>query len=406
MKTPRAAFAPAFAMVFLAACGAFAEQSATEKQEPAHEDGFLIRSSDGNILIRPHGFVQADAVGFGPDAAGTTTGYIRRARLGFDATLFGFASVKLETDLNGATLKDAYVAFNFGPAFNLRLGQFKVPLGLEELTADVSVPFVERSIVTETIVPGRDFGAMAYGKLFDGVVGYQVGIFNGNGDNTADTNNSKDVAGRLILKPLRHAGLLKGLQFGGAFEIGTQQTSFEDAHAAEAGPYVTPADTPFFSFAPGVVEQGARRRFTAELGLPVGPASLRAEFISLHADLAQGATTSALDAHGWYVTATWALTGEAAQVDKGITPNHPFHMGKEGWGAFELAGRISGLSIDSAAGVATGTSGELESTFGANWYPNALSAVRLDFERVSFRDPVPPAGDAETTLQLRFQVLF
>jgi phosphate-selective porin len=64
-----------------------------------------------------------------------------------------------------------------------------VPFSREELTSDNFIDFVERSIVNE-LAPSYDAGVMLWGDLL-GVLGYNVGVFNGSGEDTPDTSNGK-----------------------------------------------------------------------------------------------------------------------------------------------------------------------------------------------------------------------
>ena len=63
---------------------------------------------------------------------------------------------------------------------------------------------------------GRDVGVTLYGDLFNKVISYRVGVFNGNGINTKDDNDKKDFAGLLWLRPLE----------GLAFSVGHYQGAY------------------------------------------------------------------------------------------------------------------------------------------------------------------------------------
>jgi len=61
---------------------------------------------------------------------------------------------------------------------------------------------------------------------------YAAGLFNGTGRNTADNNDNKDFAGRILLSPWRYSGAeyLRGLKFGGAVMSGKQGTTASTYH--------------------------------------------------------------------------------------------------------------------------------------------------------------------------------
>ena len=126
-------------------------------------------------------------------------------------------------------LTDGYLELRYWPELRLRAGQFKVPFSYEVLFFYNNIDFVERS-VADNLAPSRDLGAMLHGSLFGGVVSYAWGIFNGTGRNTADTNNSKDLAARLVVYPFKQTdvALLRNLHLGADVTWG-EQDSGQDA---------------------------------------------------------------------------------------------------------------------------------------------------------------------------------
>jgi phosphate-selective porin len=108
---------------------------------------------------------------------------------------FEFELGPLKTDatsnVNNARLTDAYVEFASMPAATFRVGQYKVPFGLQELTADTRQEFVDRSIANAKFAVSRDIGVMLYGQAWEKKFGYQVGVFNGSGRTTLKKIRSK-----------------------------------------------------------------------------------------------------------------------------------------------------------------------------------------------------------------------
>ncbi|MFL6584274.1 MAG: porin [Chthoniobacterales bacterium] len=96
----------------------------------------------------------------------------------------------------GAT--DVFVNWHQLAEANIKLGQFKAPFGLEQLTPDTKLPFIERSQVTEALTPERQIGVQLWGKPFaelwpenKDVLSYSAGIFNGSGRNTTTNDNNE-----------------------------------------------------------------------------------------------------------------------------------------------------------------------------------------------------------------------
>ncbi|MGH7429939.1 MAG: porin, partial [Candidatus Methylomirabilaceae bacterium] len=204
--------------------------------KPQFEAGFdkwqpYIRSTDGNFRISPVGRIQVDFRAYEDGARNldgsdlTNKFLVRRARIGLQGTFYKYFDFFVEADFGqgGAALTDGYLELRYWPELRLRVGQFKVPFSYEELFSDNNLDFVERS-VADSLTPKRDIGAMLHGSLFGGIVSYAGGIFNGSGQNTADTNDSKDLAGRLVVYPFKQSELtlLRNLHLGADIAWGNE----------------------------------------------------------------------------------------------------------------------------------------------------------------------------------------
>jgi hypothetical protein len=93
------------------------------------------------------------------------------------------------SNARGADLRDLYFDFTRSPWASVRLGQFKAPLGIQEMTSSGDQEFVDRSIASEAFAPSRQQGAMLFGVNFDKSFGYEVGLFNGNARNKFSNDN-------------------------------------------------------------------------------------------------------------------------------------------------------------------------------------------------------------------------
>lgn len=129
------------------------------------------------------------------------------------------ARVLNDTSVNHATriLQDAFITFDYSKRVHVNVGQFKVPLSLEGLQSSAKLDTVERALFISDRTRGgnygdvRDLGVMVYGSL-GSRVDYQVGFFNGGGENQndVDKNDQKAVGGRFVARP----SIVKGLQLG------------------------------------------------------------------------------------------------------------------------------------------------------------------------------------------------
>ncbi|UCC74472.1 MAG: hypothetical protein JSV86_07930 [Gemmatimonadota bacterium] len=85
---------------------------------------------------------------------------IRRARLTMEIEVNDFISGKIQPEFstgfsleNGLRLKDAYVDMTFAPEFRVRMGQFKRPFDLFELTSSTQTLVIERTGVVRGVDP-------------------------------------------------------------------------------------------------------------------------------------------------------------------------------------------------------------------------------------------------------------
>jgi len=118
------------------------------------------------------------------------------------------------------------------PEMVIRVGQQRIPFGIEPQTPGGLLPFTSRAYLDLKLTrnPGldntkfsnaefiqeRDIGVQTRGRLWGDKFDYALGVFNGAGINVSDTNNSKDFIGRLGFNPHR------GLRFGVSGYEGTQ----------------------------------------------------------------------------------------------------------------------------------------------------------------------------------------
>jgi len=100
---------------------------------------------------------------------------------------------------------DIWLNWHQFPAAQVKIGQYKAPFGLDQLTPDTALYTIERTLPTGAITPDRQIGIELWGKPFTKIwpeqkdlLTYYAGIFNGNGRNvTVNDNNNFMYVGRL-----------------------------------------------------------------------------------------------------------------------------------------------------------------------------------------------------------------
>ena len=229
-----AVFVRAQAMNLNDAANAVAATAATPKKTKPPvsfgADGLIFSTPDGDYRLQVHGYVQADNRMFSDNPKGEEldTFTFRRIRPNFEGTLFGNVDFRFMPDFgqNNPQIQDAYLELKTVPYAKLRVGKYKVPLGLEALRSDPEMSFAERSLSSD-LVPLRYLGAQIAGAALANTVSYQVGYFNGTNDGSngrIEWITSNEAVARVFFQPfaLSKAGALQHIGLGVAGSSGDQ----------------------------------------------------------------------------------------------------------------------------------------------------------------------------------------
>jgi len=343
---------------------------------------------------------------------------IARRRIGVAGSFGNLIEFQVERELkNDVPWRDVYIDVRPKRELGVQVGKFKMPFSLDENTSATNLDFIYRSLAASTLAPGRDRGVMVHGRVGGRLIGYEAGVFLHDGDN-ALANDPEEVQGdqttalRLTIEPISaRKGRDDDLRFG---------VAWTDSDVPE-GMSAISGDTALHShfFPSNLWVRGARRRIGGELQWRPGPYSLKAEYIRMSQQrLGQSVTDGDLPdatADGWYVSGTWAITGESKS--RGLeSPNRPLPGG--GFGALELAGRIEAMTFGSGAAAGEGSRSprsdvilrnrDQVATFGVNWYVNRWVKVLGNIIRESIEDPARgpvPSRPVFWSSVVRFQVV-
>lgn len=139
------------------------------------------------------------------------------------------------TEFVSPRVYEFYGEWSLSEQFNVRLGQTKIPLSLEN---QMSLTDIEAILNTRSISAligmrdgvmflqnginntGRDIGIRVHGGLLKRethhLLNYDIGIYQGTGMNTRENNNSKDFTANLIFQPIKGFRIGGGTYFGEA----------------------------------------------------------------------------------------------------------------------------------------------------------------------------------------------
>lgn len=460
--------------------------AAAKKEAPvvkASSSGFSFGSADGKNEVKIRGLLQADHRHFSDGAndvrnrtnnrAGSLdengfhdaedTSLLRRVRPTIEGKVAGKYGFRFTPEFGGgsASAVDAYVEANLNPAFKIRAGKQKSIVGLERLQGGGDIKFIERSYVTNAILPNRDLGVTVSGDLFGNKLNYGVGIVNGvaDGGNIStgtEYNGEREYTARIFTTPFIDSdSALAGLGFGlggtwtdytGERNLDFTNTSSADATRNGLPSYVTDGQQTFFRYGSAAVADGKRVRFSPQASYYYGPFGLITEYARVNQDVSLLTNTNSntatvispntdkkLSHDAWQVAVSYLITGEDASF-KGVKPKQDFDLDKGGWGAWELVARYSEINLDddtfknkAGTSYSNGTYANLSEsaksaktwTAGVNWYLNSNAKIALNYSHTSFdggagvgTTAVNASGsnirdrESENALLARFQVAF
>lgn len=177
-------------------------------------DGVTVKSGAFSLNLR--GRVQLQAISLIPTEGSTAVRqnaiYARRARLALKGELpydlsftlqLAFANLDMESDAPNV-LRDFYVEWKRLRDASVRVGQTKVPFGVQRVVSSSSLQMVDRSVVTGELNLDRDVGLIVFSDdLFglDGRLRYAAGVFGGDGRNRIGTNVGLLYSARVRFSP-------------------------------------------------------------------------------------------------------------------------------------------------------------------------------------------------------------
>ena len=194
--------------------------------------------------VKLSAFMQAQYDWIDTDEAGSTTGtssfHLRRVRFTLAGDLYrGKKGAKIDYRVYFDLVRvpknpilDMWIRYQPCKEFGVQFGQYKNPVTFEASISPSTYDFIDYSYVVSNLakmgaddvagynVTARDAGFQFYGGFLhrDGysIINYNLGVVNGNGINTKDDNKSKDVYGRLTIKPSKDLALTAYYQWGEA----------------------------------------------------------------------------------------------------------------------------------------------------------------------------------------------
>ena len=201
----------------------------------------------------------------GNASTGTSSFYLRRARITMSGDLYkGQKGAKIDYRLyidlvrvklpNPNPILDLWVRYQPVKEFGVQFGQFKNPITFEASVSPAKYEFIDFSYAVCNLakmgaddvagynVTARDAGFQLFGGFIHregySILNYNIGVLNGNGINAKDDNKSKDVFGKITIKPSLDLGIALFYQRGEANLSGFEAEKYAEYGWSGSAEYV------------------------------------------------------------------------------------------------------------------------------------------------------------------------
>ena len=333
------------------------------------------------------------------DAGDNDTEDLGKQVIGVEGEIANALAFEIEYSLSGGDAwRDVYAEFKSYPVARVRGGKFKLPFSLDENTSARNRDFVYRSLAATHLAPGRDIGVMVSGVVYKKLIEYEAGIFEHDGRNARTKNPDKVFGGQTLAGRVTYHALRNTKNTIGDLMVAAAFTQSEVPEGISGLRGQTVLEQNFFSGSEYLVN-GPRQRAGIEFQFRPGPASIKAEWMRV-ATHRRGMSVEDTDlspivGEGWYVSGSYALTGERKADGLG-SPKKPLFP-KLGFGAIEVAARVESLKFSRGSSSEVGSTSpradtilgnrDQVATFGVNWYVNRWVKIQANFIREKLDDP-------------------
>jgi phosphate-selective porin OprO/OprP len=388
---------------------------------------------------------------------------VRRARIGILGKFLGDWNYALIYDFGGSSdgfastasaggvpvgflpggalsgIENAYLSYTgikpFGGTLAIEGGVMDLPYTLDEAMSSNDIPFMERAsagVVARSLAADdfrSAFGARWFNdRLWAGayVTGPTTGaIHSASSVNPNGTTEQLGVVARVA------GQVLSGKDYSLHLGIDAESLIHPPHNLVTKTQTLTLSDRPELRIDPttlistgAIANVSGAQSYSVEAAATYGPLFLQGEYFWINVD--RNAATGlppfgapSLKFEGGYAEATFILTGETRKYNPsaaaylGVVPEHPFSLEGGGWGAWEIAGRVSTINLNDQLATVTGIAGGHQTVYtaGLNWYVNRNVRFLFDYLHGNVAKQISPTnlGDAGAKFDafaMRTQIAF
>jgi len=361
------------------------------------------------------------------DFAGSSDGFAGTASAG--GTSVGFLP---GGGLSG--IENAYLSYKgirpFGGQLAIEGGYMKTLYTLDEAMSSNDILFLERAssqVIAANIAAGDGrsvFGARWYNDIFWAgayATGPSAGaIHSASSTNPNGTTEQFGATARVAGQLISGNGYSLHLGADAEFLIRPPHNLVDNSFTLKL------SDRPELRIDPtAIIDTGSitgvsgAQVYSAEAAATYGPLFFQGEYFWFNVARNNLPGLPALKFEGGYAEASLVLTGEthpyipATAAYGGIIPANPFSLWGGGWGAWEIAGRVSTTNLNNQLGTTNGVAGGQQTIYaaGLNWYVNGNVRFMFNYLHGNIAKQVSPTnnGDAGANFDafaMRTQVAF
>ncbi len=303
-----------------------------------------------------------------------------------------FATYVKESDEKdkGMEIKDMWLAYKPTDNSMIKVGNFKPPFSMEELTSSSKTIFLERAY-PNVFTTGRrmGLGATIWWKLFHA----SAGVFGEAAENLDKKSGDEGTAYaiRFVAAPINKE---ESLIHAGVSFLGVTPDAVEDGDERSIGfderPETSVARTKFLDTG-DIYHVSGYQSIGGEIAGKIGPVYAQGEYIQTTV-IGRGNTENAEFCGGYFMLG-WFITGESRPYSLDEAEfSKPVPLKK--YGAFEIAARYSHLDLtDEDAKITGGMANNY--SLALNWYPNNNVRCMINYVYVMNSEYADGDGDYE-----------
>ena len=262
----------------------------------------------------------------------------------------------------------------------MSIGKQKEPISMERLTGMVFLPWQERSAVADALLPARNVGVVWSGSSPEKYSSWAFGVFNDWFDADQDFSESAgQFVGRLTWVPFKTKDESNLLHLGLGYRYSDAKEGFRFQSEPEFNKSPAYVDTAFGNDVASLPADKVET-YNLELSWRKGPFWLASEYF--HTAVKNPALEDPVF-DGYYVSASWVLTGEMRPYNKKNGLFRPIPISRtvyqNGKGAWEIAARYSDINLTD--GKVEGGNMQIAS-LGLNWWLTPFFSLGINYRYI------------------------